>query len=208
MEKDPYAKVADRYDRITGSPTLPFRRRGMAMLPPRDGIAVLDMACGTGAQLALYARPGCTLAGVDLSPSMLEAARRKLGPSADLRCEDGTATSFAAGSFDIVMAAFALHEMPAAARPRVISEMRRVARPGGSILLLDFHNGPYPFPRGWLYKALVLWMEIGAGREHFHNYRDFMAHRCLDALVEGAGMTARHRFVSEVGVVALYVLAA
>jgi ubiquinone/menaquinone biosynthesis C-methylase UbiE len=174
------------------------------MVPARDGMSVLDVCCGTGTHLGLYARPGARLAGVDRSPAMLALARAKLGPDADLRQEDAARTSFADHTFDLVTITLALHEMPPAVRVEVLSECRRVVRSEGSLIVIDYHNGPCPFPRGWLYKLFVLGMEMGAGREHFRNYRDFMAHRGLDGLVEGRGFTVKHRYVVPVGVAAVF----
>ena len=68
-----------------------------------------------------------------------------------------------------------LHEMPGHIRLPVIAEMVRVMKQDGLILFVDFHPGPIRFPKGWLYKIIILFFEITAGREHFRNYRDFIA---------------------------------
>jgi ubiquinone/menaquinone biosynthesis C-methylase UbiE len=206
MKNDPYARLAARYDRSVGSAAALLRTRGMMIFPPREGLKVLDVGCGTGEQLASYAKPGCELIGIDLSPSMLEVASRKLASSARLLLEDATHMSFPDASFDLVTCVLALHEMPAEDRPHVVAECRRVTKSGGHILLIDFHYGPYQFPRGWFYKLFILWAEIGAGREHFSNYRDFIANRGLDSLVESARVSVETRFVFETGIAAIYLL--
>ncbi len=206
MENDPYARLASRYDGSVERWAGGLRKAALTLCPPSGSLAILDVACGTGAQLALYGRPGCTLTGIDTSPAMLEVARRKLGDTADLRCEDATRMSFADASFDLVTLVLALHEMPPDARPRVLAECRRVTKPGGRILVLDFHCGPYPFVKGWLYKLLTLWMEAGAGREHFAHYRDFIARKGLDALVADACIPVKRRFVFDSGAAVIYVL--
>jgi ubiquinone/menaquinone biosynthesis C-methylase UbiE len=206
MKKDPYERVAARYDRMIEPSASRLRARGLEICPPRENQRILDMACGTGTQLTLYARPGCELAGVDLSPAMLETARRKLGDTVDLRLGSATETGFAGASFDLVTVVLALHEMAPEVRLLVMRECRRVVKPGGRILLIDFHYGPYPFPRGWLYKAFILWMEVGAGRTHFAHYRDFMARRGLDALVADQGFSVTHRFVVDGGFAAIFLL--
>jgi ubiquinone/menaquinone biosynthesis C-methylase UbiE len=202
---DPYRRIAARYDRSMEGPAASLRRRALTLCPPRENASILELACGTGTLLALYERPGCSLAGVDLSPSMLAAARAKLGARADLREESAAHTSFPDHGFDLVIASLALHEMPHDVRVAVLAEARRVVRPGGAVLVIDYHPGPYPFPRGWLMQAYVLLMEKGAGREHYRNYRDFVRRGGLDPLVAGSGLTVRRRFIADVGVAAIFV---
>jgi ubiquinone/menaquinone biosynthesis C-methylase UbiE len=208
MEKDPYEKFAVRYDRLTGSPPAKFRAGGVAIYPPRENLKILDVGCGTGEMLVTYAKPGCELVGIDRSPSMLDVARQKLGSTAKLLLENATHMSFADGTFDLVTCMLALHEMPAEDRPRVLRECRRVMKPGGHILLIDFHYGPYTFPRGRLYKMLIVFAEMNAGKEHFAHYREFLSHRGLDGLVEGSGITVERRFVFGPGTAAIYLLKA
>ena len=58
------------------------------MLPPREGMDVLDVGCGTGIQLASYQEAGCRVSGIDASQAMLNVARRRLGERADLQLGD------------------------------------------------------------------------------------------------------------------------
>jgi demethylmenaquinone methyltransferase/2-methoxy-6-polyprenyl-1,4-benzoquinol methylase len=160
-----------------------MRRIGLAMVRPEHGMKVLEVGCGTGANLVLYQQAGCDVAGVDLSPSMLEVARAKLGETADLRLCDAADMPYRDGSFDLVVAFLTLHEMPPGVRESVMDEMARVAGADGRLLLLDFHNGPLRFPRGWLFKTAIVLLELSAGREHFRNYRDFLARRGVRGLI-------------------------
>jgi ubiquinone/menaquinone biosynthesis C-methylase UbiE len=208
MQNDPYAKFAARYDRLTGSFPVRFRMGGVAIFPPRENLKILDVGCGTGEMLVTYAKPGCELVGLDRSPSMLDVARQKLGASARLLLEDATHMSFANGTFDLVTCMLALHEMQAEDRLLVLRECRRVTKPGGHILLIDFHCGPYSFPQGWLYKLLMVFAEMRAGKVHFAHYREFMAHRGLDGLLEGSGITVERRLVFSSGIVAIFLLKA
>ncbi len=159
------------------------------MVPPKDGMTVLEVGCGTGANLVLYQRAGCEVAGVDLSPSMLEVARAKLGETADLRLCDAADMPYRDGSFDLVVAFLTLHEMPPDVRESVLDEMVRVAGPNGRLLLIDFHPGPLRFPRGWLFKSGIVVLEVSAGREHFRNYRDFLAREGVRGLVDKRSLT-------------------
>ncbi len=76
--------------------------------------------------------------------------------------------------FDLVLGFLTLHEMPAEVRGPVVTEMVRVAGANGKLLFIDFHHGPYQFPKGWLYRSIIVPIEIGAGLEHFKNHRDFL----------------------------------
>ena len=208
MKKDPYSRLAGRYDRWVEPAASKVRELGLRLCPPREGLVVLDVGCGTGTQLGLYARPGCRLVGIDPSPAMLELARLKLGASAELLSADAARMPFADGTFDLVSVTFVLHEMEPDLRVQVLGECRRVTKPGGRILLMDFHYGPYPFPLGWIYKAFVVWSELGAGRRHFSNYRQFMSTRCLDGLLEGAHLAGAKKLVVSSGVAAVQVIGA
>ena len=103
---------------------------------------------------------------------------------------------------------FVLHEMDAGLRPAVLAECRRVLKPGGRIMLMDYQPGPYRKVLGRIWHLVITLMEISAGRKHFTNYRQFMATGGLAALVATAGLDVEQRYVSEHGVTAIEVLAA
>ena len=208
MKRDAYGLHAGFYDRLYEPAAKILRDVGLTLFPPRDDIAILDVGCGTGSQLALYARPGCRLVGVDTSPAMLAVAKRKLGAAGELYLGDATRMPLAAASFDLVTVVFVLHEMDAGLRPAVLAECRRVLKPGGRIVLMDYHPGPYRKVLGRIWHLVITLMEISAGRKHFNNYRQFMATGGLAALVATAGLDVEQRYVSEHGVTAIEVLAA
>ncbi|HYO58122.1 class I SAM-dependent methyltransferase [Archangium sp.] len=98
---------------------------------------VLEVAVGTGKNLRFYPE-GCRVTGVDFSRSMLDEASRRargLGLAFEPRVGDVTALPFADASFDTVACTLAACTFgdPLAA----FLEMRRVCRPGGSVLLLE-----------------------------------------------------------------------
>jgi len=150
---DPYRRTARFYDALVEPPNVILRRIGLEMCPPREGMKVLEVGCGTGINLRLYENAGCDVFGVDLSPAMLEMARQKLGERADLRLADAAEMPYADDSFDLVTAFLTLHEMPAATRTAVMAEMVRVVNRDGRLLLIDYRSGPIRFPKGWLFKA-------------------------------------------------------
>jgi ubiquinone/menaquinone biosynthesis C-methylase UbiE len=206
MKKDAYGFHAPLYDWLYEPAAHRLRTIGLQLFPPRNNLAVLDVGCGTGTQLDLYRRPGCRLAGIDLSPAMLAVARRKLGAAAELHLGDASQMPLPAAVFDLVTIVLVLHEMPPLLRSSVLQECRRVVKPEGRIMLMDYHFGPYPVPWGWLWKMAVTAMELSAGCRHFMNYRDFIARRGLDGLIIRQELLVEKKFIAESGVAAVYVV--
>ena len=180
---DAYGKLAKWYDRIFEPMNSGLRGLGMKVYPPQPGMRVLDIGCGTGSHLKLYHDAGCQVSGIDLSGAMLEVARQKLGPESDLRLADATSLPYKDEEFDIIIMSTVIHEMHEIVRHAVINESKRVLKADGRLLWIDFHTGPYKPLKGWLQKMVILIAEISAGREHFRNYRDFIAKKGLAALV-------------------------
>src|SRR5262249_13840517 len=102
---------------------------------------LLDVACGTGRTLLQLAKaqPRLWLTGLDLSPYYLQFARELLRDVEDvsLIAENAEQLPFVDGYFDVVTSVFLFHELPRAARRRVLAEAARVLRPGGLLVLLD-----------------------------------------------------------------------
>ena len=188
MERDPYRYSAALYDAFAGRFSNYLTRTRIRLAPPIRGLRVLDVGCGTGADLMPYQQAGCSVHGVDISPAMLEVARRKLGKSADLRQSDAGELPFADDFFDLILSTLTLHEMSPEHRPVVLREMIRVLKLHGHLLLIDFLPGPYSFPAGWTIRSLILVLEIIAGREHFFNGRHFLWSDGLAGLIRGAPM--------------------
>ena len=206
MAKDPYRKFAAQYDRFVGPFTNALRHIGMKMRPPKPGMKVLEVGCGTGTNLMLYHRAGCSVYGIDLSPSMLEIAHTKLGEGADLQLGDASNMPYQNNFFDLVIAMFALHEMPREIRPLVMREMIRVTKQQGRVLIIDFHPGRICFPKGWLNKAVILFIERVAGREHFSNYRDFLSQKGLPGLIETQKLIVDRQKIVSAGHIAVFLI--
>jgi ubiquinone/menaquinone biosynthesis C-methylase UbiE len=109
----------------------------------------LDVATGTGRWAVDLARRGMEVIGVDASPEMLAVAREKADAahlSIDFREVDLSAgLPFPDGSFDLVVCALALGVFDDLSAP--IAECARVTRPGGHLLITDFH--PQAVRNGW-----------------------------------------------------------
>ena len=108
----------------------------------RPGDAVLDVGCGTGS-LAIEAGqavgPAGSVVGIDPSPEMIGRAKRKARRLANVHFEIAPAQSlpFADASFDVVMSSLVLHQLPAESLHVVKTEIARVLKPGGRLLLVD-----------------------------------------------------------------------
>jgi ubiquinone/menaquinone biosynthesis C-methylase UbiE len=165
---------------------------------------ILDAGCGTGSHLDLYRRYGCSLYGLDLSPSMLAVARERLGVSA--RLEIGSAASMPYGNnqFDLIITMLSLHEMAPEIRSAAIKEMTRVLKESGRMLLIDFRPGPVEPLQGWISKTIIFFSELAAGREHFNNYRHFISNGGLSMLAAQHHLKVEKEKMLAGGTFALY----
>lgn len=111
---------------------------------------VLDVACGTGDLAEAFADAGATVTGVDFTPEMLEVARHKAAPTAGrvpvtyVR-GDAMDLAFPDSSFDVVSIAFGIRNVADPAR--ALREFRRVLRPGGRLVVLEFAEPANPVAR-------------------------------------------------------------
>lgn len=176
------------YDLVT-APLRHLRGRIARLAGIGPGMRVIDLATGTGAQARAFAARGASVVGLDLSPRMLAIARRRT-PRAAIRYVEADATSVPErdASFDVASISFALHEMPASIRERVIRELVRVTRPDGTIVVVDFAR-----PRSRVWRFLV---EHAMAPFERDAYRDFVRSD-LNGLLERAGVSAvtEHRAV-------------
>lgn len=83
---------------------------------------------------------------VDVLPVQLENLARKLPANERLRLVhgDSTALPFASASYERALLFFLLHEQPEAARRKTLAEALRVVRPGGQVVVMDYHR-----PHAW-----------------------------------------------------------
>lgn len=134
--------------------TLPKRRAARLALDLRPGERVLDLACGTGLNLPhlreLVGERG-QVVGVDLTPAMLDIARRMIimrgWKNVETREADAANLPFPDSHFDKVIVTFALNIIPEYVR--TIEEIRRVLVPGGKFVALEMRAGIHSLP-AWL----------------------------------------------------------
>ncbi len=101
------------------------------------GLVVGDLGCGTGQVSELLAPHVARVVGVDGSSEMLQAARRRLNgaPTVELRRGELEALPLASAELDVAILALVLNHV--AEPPLVLSEVARVLRPGGRVLVVD-----------------------------------------------------------------------
>jgi SAM-dependent methyltransferase len=108
-------------------------------------LSVLDVGCGVGLIDAMLAKRFRRLIGVDVALGALAQARRN-APEARFVGYDGSLLPFANGTFDLVFAVCVVHHVAPEGWPRFASELARVTRPGGLVMIFE-HNPLNPLTR-------------------------------------------------------------
>ena len=140
-----FDRLAARYDSLRAPPGVTAVHELVVGEADLTGKRVLDVGCGTGENLRVFAESfGCHVAGVDSSEGMLAEARRKL-PAADLRHGAAERLPFEDDSFDAVWMSLVVHLLD---RPRAFCECRRVLVEGGRLLVVT--PDADSFPRAWM----------------------------------------------------------
>jgi len=154
MEKKVFSRpqfdpAATGYDpTLAGWHSRPLREAALRHIHRPVRGAVLDVGCGPGVLLATLAgeNPDLRLAGIDLVPEMIRAAKDRLGPRADIRLGDANQLPWEDGRFDVVTCidSFQHYLQPRAA----LAEIHRVLKSGGLLVIA----GPWapPVARQWL----------------------------------------------------------
>ena len=121
-----------------------FRERLVELARLEPGDAVLDVGCGTGTlAIAAKRRVGAagTVHGIDASPEMIDRAKRKAmktGVDVIFHTASVEALPFPDAQFDAVVSTLMLHHLPRPIRQQCAREIRRVLKPGGRVLAVDF----------------------------------------------------------------------
>lgn len=150
--REMFSRIADRYDMLNSLLSLGidgfWRREAAGVAVHDEASVVLDAATGTGA-LALAMkrlRPEMRVVGVDFAAPMLELARRKAvasGLELELVQGDVLELPFEDDTFDVVTIAYGLRNL--SDLEAGIREFRRVLRPGGRLVILEFPPPPEGF---------------------------------------------------------------
>lgn len=121
-----------------------MRQRMLDLARVGAGESVLDVGCGTGT-LAMAAKQrtgaGGEVCGIDASPAMVARAARKARRAAvGVRFQQALAEAlpFPDAHFDVVLSTVMLHHLGRKARQQCVGEIRRVLKPAGRLLIVDF----------------------------------------------------------------------
>lgn len=137
--QEQFSRLAPQYARASGDAHENAIRRLLAAACVTENDTVLDVACGAGQVALAFAEVAREVAGLDVTPAMIEKAQ-------SLQAERGIANvrwhvgdvyhlPFDDGTFSIVTCRYALHHLidPTS----VVAEMSRVCAPGGRVVLVD-----------------------------------------------------------------------
>jgi demethylmenaquinone methyltransferase/2-methoxy-6-polyprenyl-1,4-benzoquinol methylase len=176
-----FAVVAGRYDAVTT--VLSFgrdrnwKRYLVNSLPTESVQEALDVACGTGDLTYAVAAhcPNARVTGIDLTPEMIQRARRLWrGFEAMIGFDVGdmSALPYRSGKFDLVTGGYALRNAPDL--DATLSEIHRVLAPGGHLAMLDFShadsNGVASLQIGLLRFWGRIWGKLLHGNPEVYGY--------------------------------------
>lgn len=147
--------IASDYDRLNhilsfGTDII-WRKKMLRRACVAEGMKVLDIACGTGDMSFALASSGADVTGIDISAGMLEVAeaKKKKRRAGNVVFMNASAESipFEDESFDVVTISFGIRNFDR--RMHCLSEIFRVIRPGGKLLILEF-----AIPRNRVWRAI------------------------------------------------------
>jgi demethylmenaquinone methyltransferase / 2-methoxy-6-polyprenyl-1,4-benzoquinol methylase len=215
-----FESVAPSYDLMNDLMSLGlhrlWKRFALELSGVRAGSRVLDVASGSGDLARAFARragPTGQVWMTDINAAMLAVGRDKLvdeGVIAPLALCDAEKLPFPADTFDCVSVAFGLRNMTR--KDAALAEMRRVAKPGGRVLVLEFSRPWKPLAKAYDAYSFSVLPALGkyiAKDEAAYRYlaesiRMHPDQEALKAMMETAGLAKVEYFNLAAGVVALH----
>ncbi len=166
-----YDKIAKVYDLLAERSEAPVRRAGLGMLNAQPGEKMLEIGFGTGhclVDLAEAVGPSGRVFGIDISEQMLQMSQklvsdRGLADRVELVCGDALHLPHASEMLDGIFMSFTLELFDTPEIPRVLTECRRVLKPGGRIAVVGMSRAA----RGGVVMEVFEWTH-----RHFPNYLD------------------------------------
>ena len=147
-----FDRVSSKYDLtndvLSGGLAPSWRVRTRKALRPKPGMRILDVACGTGTVSRILADHGATVTGIDFSPGMISEGVARHGDHPGITFQQGDATElpFDDNTFDATTISFGIRNVQEPGR--ALSEMLRVTKPGGSIVVCEFSTPTTALLRG------------------------------------------------------------
>jgi demethylmenaquinone methyltransferase/2-methoxy-6-polyprenyl-1,4-benzoquinol methylase len=139
-----FDKVAERYDVLNDALSLGMDRRWRKVVAkavgPGQGQLVLDLAAGTGTSSRSFTAHGARCVACDFSFGMLSVGARRPASRLSFTAGDALALPFRDSVFDVVTISFGLRNV--ADTGRALSELLRVTRPGGRLVICEFSHLP------------------------------------------------------------------
>lgn len=166
MGQDRLLALYDPFTRLLGVHRI--HRRLVVQAAVEPGHRVLEVGCGTG-NLALRVQrmhPDADVVGLDPDPLALERAERKAGRAGrPMRWDRGTAGElpYPDESVDRVLSSLMFHHLDEAEKGRMLTEVRRVLRPGGQLHLVDFGGHHGGLVGRWVHRSEHLRANVGEG---------------------------------------------
>jgi demethylmenaquinone methyltransferase / 2-methoxy-6-polyprenyl-1,4-benzoquinol methylase len=196
-----FDQVADRYDLLNDALSLGLDRRWRKIVAgvvgAGSGDLVLDLAAGTCTSSRTFTAAGARCVACDFSLGMLRVGAGRPTPALGFVAGDALALPFADGAFDAVTISFGLRNV--ADTGAALSELLRVTRPGGRLVVCEFSHLAAK-PLGGLYeqylaRVLPLVARRLSGNAEAYDYlsesiRDWPGQRELAAALAAAGWTA------------------
>lgn len=164
-----WARWYDWLDVLTFGSQKRLLRSVVRAAAPDAGDAVLDVGCGTGTlALLLEEAVGAEgrVEGIDASPEMIAEARKKISkkrPRANVQVALIEQIPFGEGEFDLATSTYVFHHLPEELKKTGLAEIRRVLKPGGRLLIVDF-AGQHMWGRGGSHSLIGHLMAIIFGR--------------------------------------------
>lgn len=173
------------YDQFIGSALKKSRMWVSRYIRNQDFFPVLDLCCGTGAQIRLLGKKREGVYGVDLDFNMLQyASTQHRGYS--FVCGNAQSLPFGPDSFRSVILSYAVHEKDLSFRYKMIQDVLRVLIPEGKIIFID-----YEIPRNFISRIgrmATFIIERTAGKKHFQNSQEFLSHGGLRGFIYRSGL--------------------
>lgn len=172
------------YSTIPDPILAPMRKRVNKEILP--GKKIIDIACGTGAQVFELSEIASEIVGVDLSESMINHAQNSVRKRNILNaeffvCDATNLTMFNKNSFDIAIMSMALHQFDPRLHSPILSEMKRVAQ---RIIIVDY---AVPLPKNYAGVGSRV-AEFLAGKEHNGNFKKYYQLGGLNRILPANGL--------------------